>query len=443
MTTDRQPTFGHVVSWLAGCHTLPNDVERKARLLLLDTFGCLVAGLAHREVKQFGQALATAFPGEVAWPGSDLCLAPAGSAALGAAAVCWDEACEGLASAHGRPALPVIPALLALAARGDASLGQVLLALATGYEIGARAGQAWRIPEGWHVDGSWHAIGAAAAVARLTSGPGAIQPAIEAAATQIPASLYLPILSGSFVRNTYPSHAALLGILAAAAAAAHYEMPSGALEEARCRVLRTNEPLAVAPAGEWTILQGYLKPYAGVRHTHYGVDAALRIRSRPDFSPTKVRAIALTTYEEAALYCGNRAPRTVIQAQFSLSYAVAAALVLGDLGPDAYADALHDPEIAGLEHMVSIQVDSCRTRRGADLVVNLSEGGETKTYDETVDVVAGDPERPMTADQVVGKFIRYAEARLGRQTAERLAAFFLHGDAQESARTCFLLSSRC
>src|SRR5215207_2543067 len=106
---DRDGSLAEAVSWLAACTSLPADVEAKARLLLLDTLGCLLAGLRHSEVQQFGRALRLAFPGDVAWPGSDIRLGPAGCAALGAAAACWDEACEGNASAHGRPGLPVVP----------------------------------------------------------------------------------------------------------------------------------------------------------------------------------------------------------------------------------------------------------------------------------------------------------------------------------------------
>ena len=73
-------TFADRVSWLARCDALPADVEAKARLLLLDTLGCLIAGLRHAEVCQFGHALVSAFPGTIAWPGSDIRLSPAGAA---------------------------------------------------------------------------------------------------------------------------------------------------------------------------------------------------------------------------------------------------------------------------------------------------------------------------------------------------------------------------
>jgi 2-methylcitrate dehydratase PrpD len=330
-----------------------------------------------------------------------------------------------------------VPALLALTANPDVTLADLLLALVTGYEIGTRAGQAWRITAGLHVDGSWHSLGVAAAVARLTSGPNSIQPAIEAAACQIPASLYLPVTVGSVVRNTYVSHAVLLGMLSAAAADAGLDMPRGALEEGRRRVLRATEAAQVAPAGEWTIRDGYLKPFAAVRHTHYGVEAALRVRRHPDFSWDKVRGITLETYEEATRYCGNRAPRTAIQAQFSLSFAIASALVRGDLGPDAYTDIGADTPVTGLEKLVVVVVDPDQARRGAKLAVDLG----TTTLSEEVDAVAGDPGRPMSEAEVVGKFTRYAEPSLGPQGVAALAAFILHGDPRQPARMCLSVAN--
>ncbi len=424
------------VNWLARCATLPAAVEAKARLLLLDTLGCLVAGLRHPEVGQFAQSLAIAFPGAAAWPASEVKLSPAGLAALGAAAACWDEACEGNAAAHGRPGLPVVPALLALATTRDVGLGELLLALVTGYEIGARAGEVWRIPQGWHVDGGWHALGVAAAAARITAGPARMQDAIEAAACQIPASLYLPIKLGSVVRNTYPAHAALLGILAAAAAGAGFAMPRGALDEARRRVLQARGDAQAAPAETWTLLEGYLKPFAGVRHTHYGVEAALRLRRHPSFSLERIAAVRLATYAEAVQYCGNRAPRTAIQAQFSLSYAVAAALVLGDLGPEAYADLAH-PDIVRLEQMIAVEIDPARSGRGAALTV---ESGGAQ-FSETVDSVAGDAGMPMSEAEVVAKFRRYASPALGAARAQALATFVLDGDAAQPAHTCFTVGT--
>lgn len=430
----QQNTFHAAVSWLMKCDAIPSAVDEKARLLLLDTIGCMFAGFRHDDVRRFGQALRTAFAGDAVWPGSEIKLGPAGSAAFGAAAACWDEACEGHAEAHGRPGLPVVPCVLALGIARNATWGEVLLALVTGYEIGARSGQAWRVLPGLHVDGSWHSIGVAAAAARLVSGPAAIGSAIEAASCQLPASLYLPVPAGAVVRNIYVSHAVLLGLMAAAAAEAGLSVPLGALEEARRRVLRASADAAVSPAGEWMLMGGYLKPFAGVRHTHYGVEAALRIRARHQFSLADVRAIDLTTYEEAIRYCGNRKPQTAIQAQFSLSYALAAALRLGDLGPEAYGDALFDPEIVRLENLVRIFADPQQAGRGARVAITVG----ADIFSEDVATVAGDPDRPTSADAVVAKFVRYAEPALGPLRTGAIADFVMSAPASAPIEKLFV-----
>jgi 2-methylcitrate dehydratase PrpD len=223
----------------------------------------------------------------------------------------------------------------------------------------------------------------------------------------------------------------LLGMMAAAAADAGFDMPRGALEEGRRRVLQATAAAASAPAGQWTILDGYLKPYAAVRHSHYGVEAALRLRGDANFSLQNIRAIKLDIYPEAVQYCGNRAPRTAIQAQFSLSYAIAAALVLGDLGPDAYAD-VASPDITRLESLVTVEANPSRVRRGAKLSIEM--GGTTLS--ESVDDIAGDVTNPMTRDQVAEKFRRYTEPTLGRQRAQTLISFILDGNHAEPAHKC-------
>jgi 2-methylcitrate dehydratase PrpD len=221
-------------------------------------------------------------------------------------------------------------------------------------------------------------------------------------------------------------------MLSAAAATAGFDMPEDAFEEARRRVLRATGPASATPSGEWTILKGYLKPFAGVRHSHYGVEVALRLRRHPAFSLEKIEGIRLHTYAEAVQYCGNRAPRTAIQAQFSLSYAIAAALVLGDLGPNAYDD-VGNPIIRRLEQSVVVEADPTRLWRGAKLTIDI--GGTSLA--ESVDDIAGDPAMPMTKDQVVGKFRRYIEPILGEKDAGSLVRFFLEGDAAQPARKCF------
>lgn len=417
--------FDAAVTWAWGGPPLGSGAEAKARLLLLDTLGCAVAGLQHPRPRALAEALAAWMPGPVRVAGVGL--SRAGAAAVLAAAACWDEANEGLARAHGRPGLPVAP--LALAALADgATLGEAVAAYALGYEVAGRAGELWRIRPGMHVDGSWHALGAAAAAARLAGGDAeACARAVRLVACQVPFALYAPITAGMDGRNSYPAHAALLGALAGAAAVAGMDAPAGGFDEAR-RIALGLEGGEAEPPGTWLIEEAYLKPYAGVRHAHYAAAAAQTLR--PRIGARRVARARLATYGEALRYAGNRAPRAAITAQFSLSWAVAATLTQGDLGPGAYTEAaLADPALRALEASVALVEDGSHPGRFATLTVTLDDG---TVEQETVTSVVGDLDRPMTPEQAEAKFRRFA-AGLGEARASAIADLLLRGAADSRA----------
>jgi 2-methylcitrate dehydratase PrpD len=412
-------SFSAVIDWaFAGPR---GAAAQKARLLLLDSLGCALAGIGHPRVAGFARAMQAGLAGEVPLAGARL--APAAAAAVLAAATCWDEANEGLARAHGRPALPVAPLALVARARG-ADPALVLAAFALGYEVAARAGEAWRIRPGMHVDGSWHSLGAAACAARLAGLDAAgVARAVRLASCQIPFALYAPITAGLDGRNSYPAHAVLLGQMAAAAAASGMDAPEQGFAEARRIALGHADAAAMASPGTWLIEEAYQKPFAGVRHAHYAAAAALALRDRVAGTPAR---ITLATYAEALRYAGNRAPTAAISAQFSLSWAVAAALAQGDLGPAAYTEAaLADPGLRALEAAVELVEDPALTaagRRGATVTIGAASA--------RVDSVVGDPGRPMSEAETLAKFRRFAApaleaAGLGEAGLDRAAAALL------------------
>jgi 2-methylcitrate dehydratase PrpD len=398
-----------VLEWLFAAEP-PPAIEARARELALDTLGCVIAASAHPEARAFAASLASSDPGRVRVPGFRESFSAGSAAAAFAAAACWDEACEGLARAHGRPGVPVLAAVAALAQGRDARLRDVLLALVAGYEVGGRLGAVLRIGPGMHVDGTWPALGVAASAVRLLGGSARdALAAVRIAACQMPYSLYLPILQGAQARNTYLGHSAQLGLLAASAALGGVKAPQGALDELRARALeRAPAGARLAGSGEWLLAEGYLKPFAAVRHVHYGAAAALALRPRLAGRLERISRIALLTYAEALAYCANRAPRTPIQAQFSLSYGLARALAHGELDPSAYSGAaLDDPLTRGLEAKVELAEDVAMTREGRrGAVLQIDCAGERLS--QAVERVAGDPSCPMTRAEIVVKFARYA-----------------------------------
>lgn len=318
MTTVQKALPG-VIDWLWRTPETTPAVEAVARELLLDTLGCAIAGTAEPEIAALAQGYARHEPGGLRLPGIGPGLSAMAFTQVLAAAACWHEACEGLAVAHGRPGLHAVAAVLAPALTGRFKLSTVLAAIVAGYEVGGRLGTVCRIRPGMHVDGTWGSFAAATAVARLRGlSQDHVIAALDHAACHMPFSLYWPITQGSTARNAYVGHAAMHGGAAVAAAAAGMGGPPGSIDAWARIALGAPELPAMQDPGAWLILDGYLKPYPAVRHVHYGIVAAEAWHATSQ-DPTTIEAVTLHIYQEALTYCGNRAPQTAIQAQFSLA----------------------------------------------------------------------------------------------------------------------------
>jgi len=398
----------------------------KARLLWLDTIGCVLSGRSSHPVRKLEALLGSIDPGNFSFPKGPQ-LSTSAAASLAAMASAWDEGCEGLPYAHGRPALALAGALLAIGVARRASVGLMIESLVAGYEVGARAGGWLRIAPDMHVDGNWPAMGVAAGVGHLLGLPPALRwNAIAMVACQLPASLYLPIRTGDDARNTYPAHTAVLGMQAALASAAGISAPEQAIADYARN--RAHPDGRAAPAHtRWFILESYFKPHAGVRHAHYGLEAALRIRDQLKAQTGSICRARLRIYPEATIYAGNRNPQAPITAQFSLSLGVATGLRFGAMDPDLFRDhRLNDPELRRLEALVEIEAApelGHDQRRAAQLQVETSDG---KVFNQLIDTLLGSPERPLTEEQVVEKFVRYSASSMDRTSAERFCAAVLN-----------------
>jgi len=416
-----------VLRWLWVAEPMADAaLQARGRELLLDTIGCAITGLAEPEVAGLFRVGALAEPGAIGFPGTDARLSGAGFAQAFAAAACWHEACEGLASAHGRPGLHAIPAVLGLALARGLPLGTVLDAVVAGYEVGGRLGAVCRVRPGMHVDGTWGSFGAAVAVARLLGAtPEQALAACSYVACQMPCSLYWPIPAGSTARNGYPGHGATLGAAAAVAGLAGLGGPAGSIAEMARVALGIDRLPDLAGPGAWLLPSGYLKPFPAVRHVHYAAVAGLAWHAAR--GAEEVRGIRLRVYQEALTYCSNRAPDRLITAQFSLSFGLAHAMVHGRLDPASYSAAgLTDPAVRGMEALIVTEADPDRTaadRRGCTVWVDGAAGSWT----HKVESVPGDPDLPLTRGDVLAKFRAYAGPVIGVGHADAIAARLLDG----------------
>jgi 2-methylcitrate dehydratase PrpD len=399
---------------------LPAEVEARARWLVLDSLGCAIAGGRSPNVRSWlARHGLTDDPYGTADDGSGA--ADAGPAMALAMGACWDEACEGHAVAHGRPGIAALAAIWPSVL--EMTLAELLRAVVVGYEVGARMGAALRISPGMHVDANWPSLGAAAAAAcALGLDPPGVVGAVGIAACQLPVSLYRPVETGDTARNTYLGHAAVLGRMAAQSSAVGITAPRDAVESyARVAYGRTSVAVA-ADARSVGILSGYFKEYAAVRHVHYAARAAAELRT--EVPPEQIRSVEVWTYPEAMTYCGIRDPRTPLQAQFSLSFGVAAMLRWGRLDPMVYrTPQFQDPLVRSLERNVVIHQESDGTdHRTARVQLVRNDGRTTET---TASAVRGDASMPWSQELLTDKFLAYCQGTLSPQRAGALAEHLL------------------
>ena len=413
-----------VLKWLDATDLEPeSEVLQHAQWLVLDTMGCVMAGLKAQPVEAYILNASVADAGNFRFLSTQTNgLSASNAAMLLAMAACWDEACEGHARAHGRPGVAALAALIPFSAK--LTYGQFLKSFVVGYEVGARMGASLRINKGMHVDGNWPALGAAAAVAHaLGLAPEKIEQAVELAACQMPISLYLPIRSGSTARNTYLGHAAQLGQNAALAVASGVTTPMHAVAE-YAQVGLGKAALPLDESHQFQILEAYFKPYAAVRHVHYGALAAHSLHASVELE--NIERMVLSVYEEATVYCGNRAPRTPLQAQFSLSFGVAAMMKWGRLDPWVYKEPqFNNEQVKSLEALTEVEVNPVWTKqlvRAAHLSVYLKDGTQQS---KTVLAVPGDLQIPFTKEALVAKFVDYCQGSLSVEQANAWATELL------------------
>jgi 2-methylcitrate dehydratase PrpD len=148
------------------------------------------------------------------------------------------------------------------------------------------------------------------------------------------------------------------------------------------------------------------KPYPCCRFNHGAIDAALALRALHAFAPSRIKRIHVGVNRQAyEAVCTpvevRKAPKTNVDAQFSIPYTVAAAILDGCVKLEHFTEvALRRPDILALARKVEPMVDDDIERdwgrqvSPAALRVELDDG---TTHTLRIDIPLGHPSRPMTA----------------------------------------------
>ncbi|MCH7479933.1 MAG: MmgE/PrpD family protein [Chloroflexi bacterium] len=408
---------------------LPDDVVERAKWVLRDTVGVIIAGMSEPEVNALAGYAAAKSPGNASLFGHAGRVKPEWAALVHGTAGTSLEMDEGHAFARGHASVHAVSPALALAETRGASGKELLTALILGYEVAARAGVATRLRKGVHPFGVWGVLGAASIGARFNGLNGEdIAKTLEVAASYAITPSFETAYQGANVRNTYAGMVNYLGLLAADFYGLGFRGERGGLQTAFGQILgdEFDPNMLVDGLGErYEIMRGYFKPHSACRYAHAAVDAVLELTAHKKLKPDEIRSVEVATYDIAATLKETH-PTTPLAGRFSIPHTVAATLVLGNANPEAFTlDALNNPDIQALASKVILTENPDFTamapaKRPASVTIIFNSGEEKQ---HTVYGSKGDPDQPMSPDELETKFQQLTSSTLGNDLANQAWQF--------------------
>jgi 2-methylcitrate dehydratase PrpD len=418
---------------------LPPEVVERALALLQDFVGVALGGAPEESSAAVRGGLAMlGTRGDATVLGTNERLAPPHAAlANGAAAhaIEMDDTHQG-GSIHLGAA--IFPAALAAAELIRADGRRVLAAAVAGYEVAARlamaVGPAAHYRRGFHPTATCGAFGAATAAACLLGlDVPRLVAALGVAGTQASGSMEF-LTDGAWTKRLHPGWAASSGLHAAALAAAGFRAPATAIEGPAGFLHAYSEapdpaPLR-APRDGFELMQTGVKPHACCRYMQGPIDLALELRATLGAAPAAVERIEVGMLGAGIpIVCEpvgrKRRPRSVVDAQFSLPFGVAVALVDGRASPAEFVAARYtDPAILDLMDRVHTLPDPALDaefprRWPAWMRIRLRDG---RILDARLARPLGDPENFPPPAALEAKFRSLAGRVLDARGVERLAA---------------------
>lgn len=409
-------------------HAIPESVIVAARRHLLDLVGVAAVGsttelariITAHAVSEFGGGGSSSarlmFDGRV--------VSASGAALAGGMAIDSIDAHDGHRLTKGHVGCGLLPALLAaleLRRQRGARLSdqEFLTVLIIGYEIGTRAGIALHgTAADYHTSGAWVSIAAAAVMARvLELDVATTREAVGIAEYHGPRSPMMRCIDHPTMLKDGSGWGAMAGVSAALLARDGFTgAPAVTVENPEMADLWNSL------GSHWYMADQYIKLYPVCRWAQPAVAAALILRAEHGIDPTSIGHVAIRTFREAARL-NARIPQNTEQAQYSLPFPVACALVRGCVGVREVAgDGLEDPAIRALSKSMTVSEHAEYSgrfpgERVSDLTITL-RGGEVLESGPTL--ALGDPETPIDAQALSAKFHALATPVLGKARSASL-----------------------
>ena len=415
------PAFVHGLAFEA----VPEDVVAQAKRCLRDLIG-IAAGAAHltssRMTATYAATKMTSADTQARLLFDGRRASRAGAAFAGAATIDALDGHDGHVLTKGHAGVAALPALLAMADAGAAcDGGEFLTCLVLGYEVGTRAGIALHasVPD-YHCSGAWNALACAAIAARLLAlDARATREALGIAEYAGPRGQILRVCAHPSMLKDGSSFGAHAGVCAAELAQMGFTgAPAVTVEDVDAASFWTDL------GSRWRIREQYFKPYPVCRWAHPAIEATLALKRSHRVDPCDVTRVDVESFREA-IDLGSRCPTptTTDDAQYSLPYAVAAALVFDRFGTDEVAEArVGDRRVARLLEVVGLREEPDFSRRFpaeriARVRITLADG---RVLVSEPTQARGGPDDALADAELRDKYFALAVPTLGEARATRI-----------------------
>ncbi|MBP1707627.1 MAG: PrpD [Chloroflexi bacterium] len=167
------------------------------------------------------------------------------------------------------------------------------------------------------------------------------------------------------------------------------------------------------------------KPYPCCGLTHPFIDAAISLKAKYNIQPQDVESVTAAGGDAAYSLCVppevKNNPRNTVDAQFSVPWTIAVALINGKVGTaDFTEDAIKRDDILKIAQKVIGQLDPKMNRHGVGpgrVVVKMKDGLE---YSAEIEHALGSVQKPMAFNDLAAKFKECASRSLKQARSARI-----------------------
>jgi 2-methylcitrate dehydratase PrpD len=397
----------------------PIQVKEQAKKCVLDLLGAILGG-SQTKVAKLAKEFATTF-----WSGEEATIIPGGekSNSIGATfanaftanAIDIDD---GFRPVKGHPGALIIPAALAVAEWQGKSGKETLEAIIVGYEVGTRAGIIWHdhYPV-YHASGSWGSVATAATTAKLLDlDEEQIYHALGIAEYQAPINPMMRCIDFPAMVKDGIGWGSQVGVTSALMA------KQGMTGTPSLFAYEQYNDLIKTLGEEYNMLRLYFKPHACCRWAQPAITAALKLTEEYKLTPDNIRKIEVYTFEESARLWTDH-PGNTEEAQYNISYPIAAAIYDEEVGPKQVLDEkLGNPEILKLMDKIELIADPDFDKNFPEVAMS-----EVKIIDNQGEVYSsgemqakGDWDNPLNAEEIKDKFFWLAEQVKSQSQAKEI-----------------------